>query len=134
VPWTFGGGSVKVLADYNGLVNEYDQANNNFVYGTIGVMPKDPTNVRVCSLPCDLFGYKDNSAIETGYGIKIQRRTSCSSGTWTTVSQFLHPPKNGTDDVYAYDFTSGYCWRVRVTALGPIVHSNEKTSSGVFFP
>ena len=65
----------------------------------------------------------------------VQKRTTCSSGTWTQVgSNILLPPKGLTDDVYFYNFVGPGCVRVRVQTLGPIVHFSLITSSGVYFP
>lgn len=135
VAWSFGGGSVAVLADYTSVISETNEANNQFGWGSIGVKPNNPTNVRVCSTPCDLYGFRNNSSIDTGFGVIVQKRTTCSSGTWIQVgSNILLPAKGLTDDVYFYDFVGPGCFRVRVQTLGPIVHSDLITSSGVYFP
>ncbi|MEX2226207.1 MAG: CARDB domain-containing protein [Dehalococcoidia bacterium] len=136
VPWTtLFGGPVTVVADYNGLVTESNEGNNTYSWGTIAVKPTAPDNARICTPACDLFGYDDDSSIETGFGIIIQKRsTSCSSGTWSSYAQFLHPPKGGTDDVYFYNFPAG-AFRIKVQALGLPAgpHSSTDTSACVFF-
>ncbi len=104
---------------------------------TTAVPPANPSNVRVCSVPCDLYGFKDNATNEIGFGVIVQKRTTCSSGTWTQVgSNILLPPKNQTDDAYAYNFVGPGCFRVKVQALGVNgVHSGVVTSSpGIHFP
>lgn len=135
VNWNFGGGNVTVIADYGGVVAETNEANNTLSWGRIGVAPRSPTLVRVCSTPCDLYGFKNNSSIDTGFGVIVQKRTTCSSGTWTQVgSNILLPPKGLTDDVYGYNFIGPGCFRIKVQTLGPIVHSSQITSTGVYFP
>ncbi len=116
VSLTFQGGPITLHADYNNVVpNESNEANNNSpTMGNMYVVPNAPSNQRVCPT-CDLYGYKDNSVIETGFTIKIERRSGgCGSSGWLTVSTINHGPKSGTDDVYYYNFTSGYCWRIKV--------------------
>lgn len=135
VSLTFQGGPITLHADYNNVVpNESNEANNNS--GTMGnmyVVPNAPSNQRVFPVG-DLYGYKDNSAIETGFTTKIQRRSGgCGSSGWSTVSTINHGPKSGTDDVYYYNFTSGYCWRIKVSSKTQFA-SNEVTSPARDFP
>jgi hypothetical protein len=135
VSLTFQGGPITLHADYTNVVpNESNEANNNSgTMGTMYVVPNAPSNQRVCP-GCDLYGYKDNSGIETGFTIKIQRRSGgCGSSGWSTVSTINHGPKSGTDDVYYYNFTSGYCWRIKVSSKTQFA-SNEVTSPAMNFP
>jgi len=106
------------------------------VCATTTANPADPSNVRVCSIPCDLYGFKDNATNELGFGVIVQKRPTCSTGSWGNWGQnILLPPKNQTDDVYVYDFVGPGCFRVRVQALGPGGGlSNLITSTGVYFP
>jgi len=135
VSLTFQGGTITLHADYTNVVpNESNETNNNSPgMGTMYVVPNAPSNPRVCPT-CDLYGYKDNSGIETGFTIQVQRRSGgCGSSGWSTVSTVNHGPKSGTDDVYYYNFTSGYCWRIKVSSKTQFA-SNEVTSPAVNFP
>lgn len=133
VSLTFSGGNVSVKADYNNQVAESNESNNVYTSGTMYVKPNAPSNARVCPGNCDLYGFKDNSDIETGFRVQVQRRQSCTSGSYTTRTTQTQPAKSRTDDVYFYDFPQDGCWwRITVRANGQhSTHSSVVTSSAV---
>jgi hypothetical protein len=130
---TFPGGNVSVKADYNNQVAESNESNNVYTSGAMYVVPNAPSNARVCPGNCDLYGFKDNSDIETGFRVQIQRRQSCTSGSYTTITTQTKPAKSRTDDVYFYDFPQDGCWwRITVRANGHhSTHSSVVTSAAV---
>jgi hypothetical protein len=111
-------------------------ASPNVCATTTSSPPANPSNVRVCSVPCDLYGFKDNATNETAFGVIVEKRNSCSSGTWNVMANIILPAKNQTDDVYNHNFVGPGWFRVRVQALqgssGP--HSALINSPGVYFP
>jgi hypothetical protein len=68
---TFPGGNVSVKADYNNQVAESNESNNVYASGTMYVVPNAPSNARVCPGDCDLYGFKDDSDIETGFRVEL---------------------------------------------------------------
>ena len=134
----FAGGPITAVVDYGFQVAESNEGNNTKAGGTLGVKPKAPTALFIAP-PYAAYGYTDNSLIETGFGVKLQRKSGTCSGStgWTTFSQVLNPVRSGTGPVTIAPFSPvlhGYCYRVKVQALGTYAHSSEPTSSTVWYP
>jgi hypothetical protein len=137
----FGGGSIAVTADNYNNVGESNEGNNVFSSGTLAVKPLAPTAVFV-SPPFAAYGYTDRSAIETGFGVTMKRRSGgCGSSGWSPVPGFtpyLNAPLSGNSRAVTIapwsPVTHGYCYRVTVTALGPYANSSGVTGSDVNYP
>ncbi len=135
----FAGGTILATVDYAGQVAESNEGNNTKSVGTLSVVPKSATSLFIAP-PYAAYGYTDNSAFENGFGIKLQRKVNTCSGStgWSTFSQPLNAPLSGTGQAVTIAPFSpvlhGYCYRVKVTTLGPFANSSEKTSSTVWYP
>jgi hypothetical protein len=135
----FSGGPIVATVDYVPQVTESNEGNNTLSGGTLGVKPKAPINL-VNYPPFAAYGYTDQSNIETGFGVKLERRVgSCTVGSWSTSSpgfQRLEGALSGNSSPrqVAYAYTHGYCYRLKVTALGTYANSSEQTSSTFNYP
>jgi len=142
---TIPGGHIDAIADYNNTVVESDEstASNVLTYGTLGVKPKKPTNVRAVP-PYAAYAWTDQSVIETQFKLELERRSSCTSGTWNPVPgkdteghtfPYNHPALSGsgTDHIMLYSYAHGYCYRLRVTPKSQFGGDGTRVTSSTWW-
>ncbi|MBI2723951.1 MAG: hypothetical protein HYX50_02710 [Chloroflexi bacterium] len=131
---SFAGGPITVVADVQGNVSETNEGDNTWSSGaTLAVKPQTPTNVRVAP-PYAAYGYTDQSAIETGFVVKVEWKSTCSGSTgWSTLSPGRSTTESalsgtGTDRVVIWGFPAGKCYRLRVQANAQFATSADVIS------